>query len=268
MQDDGRLQYEIFWAARDLAKMFEGMCPETPNFLSAYKQRFKEISGSTTRGFSYEYGLSIRSDLTRATDARYDQSHYRAIVHLHLLACIIASGSDAEEATTTWETLVTARRLAQTELRPDISRSRLATWDSGARAWIGMGNSCMPKKKRQLKSLLQHAEFGPWKISPIFGESYTATQRVTPLINLWLSALTTMENLASGQPQEVPDGEILRILAAWHMYPDVYVFGSRNLEAHMHDALVPRRGFLTVDFGRGAKAPSNEILRSLRLPDA
>lgn len=258
---------EIFWTARDLVELFGGICPETPNFLSAYKQRVEEISGSAASGLLYGYEFSIRDALIHATETINDPSHDTAVVHLHLLACIIASGSNAEEATTTWEALVATRRLGQTELGTDMTRSRLATWDSGARAWIEMGNICMSKEKSQLESLLRHAEFGHWNISPIIGESYATTQWVASLITAWLSALTIMENLASGQPQEVQDGEILRILAAWHVYPDVYVFGSRNLEAHMHDTLVPRRGFLTVDFGRGANAPSNEMLRSLALAD-
>ncbi|KAJ4218469.1 hypothetical protein NW759_008363 [Fusarium solani] len=261
-------EYKNFVTVRDLAGLFEGICPATPNFLLAYKQRVEEIYGSTAPGTLNGYTLSIRVALRHMTDAGLPYpSLGGAVVHLHLLACIIALGSDAEEATSTWESIVAFRTLDQAELRGDITRSRLATWDSSARAWIELGDKCMSKEKNQLESLLQQVELAPWKMFPIIAESYTGTQRVSALINVWLSALTIMENLTLGRRQEVQDGEVLRVLPAFHLYPDVYAFGSRNVEAHMHDALVPPRGVLTVDFGPGAKATSNEIFRSLPLPD-
>lgn len=265
--EDESLEYDTFMASTEITALFEDMCPETPNFLSAYKQRDSEISRLVEPEFFYGYNLSLRTALVEATNANSPfSSHYRVAAHLHLLACIIALGSDAEEATSTWGTIVALRTSGHAALRRGITRSQLAMWDSSARAWIETGNRCMSKEKSQLESLLQHAELAPWKTFPIIVESYTATQRVSTLINAWLSALTIMENLTSGQPQEVQDEEVLRVFPAFHLYPDVYVFGSRNVEAHMHDAVVPPRGVLTVDLGPGAKAPSNKILRSVSIP--
>lgn len=267
-QGDEILENESFMTAKDLAMQFRNMCPETPNFLLAYKQRVEEIYGSAETGFIAGYALSIRATLCEMTEAKLPYlSLGGAIVHLHLLACIIALGSNAEEAMSTWEAIVALPMLGQGELRRGVTRSQLAMWDSIARAWIETGDRCMSKEKSQLESLLQQVDLAPWKMFSLTFDNHTGSQRISDLFNAWLSALTVMENLASGQPQEVQDGEVLKLFSAFHLYPDVYVFGSRNAEAHMHDALVPPRGVLTVDFGLGAKATSNEILRALSLPD-
>lgn len=203
MQEDESLEYDTFMTSTEITALFEDMCPETPNFLSAYKQRGSEISRLVEPEFFYGYNLSLCTALVEATNANSPfSSHYRVAVHLHLLACIIALGSDAKEATSTWETIVALRTSGHAALRRGITRSQLAMWDSSARAWIETGDRRMSKEKSQLDSLLQHVELAPWKAFPIIAESYTATQRVSALINAWFSALTIMENLTSGQPQE------------------------------------------------------------------
>jgi hypothetical protein len=45
------------------------------------------------------------------------------------------------------------------------------------------------------------------------------------VVNAWKMAMEMMENLLNGISQSAPNGSILVTLSAWHIYPDMLVFG-------------------------------------------
>jgi hypothetical protein len=50
------------------------------------------------------------------------------------------------------------------------------------------------------------------------------------VIEAWRNALTIMESLLSGIPQEVSEGAGLLGLSYWHLYPDILIFGLKQLK--------------------------------------
>ncbi|KAH8157989.1 hypothetical protein CIB48_g10256 [Xylaria polymorpha] len=60
------------------------------------------------------------------------------------------------------------------------------------------------------------------------------------------SMFDAVKRLVSGVLQEVQDGSAILGLAAWHIYPDINVFGSKRVEVLMNDPLVARGGILSL----------------------
>lgn len=85
------------------------------------------------------------------------------------------------------------------------------------------------------------------------------------VIEAWKAASTTMDNLMSGIAQEVHDGEHLIGIHAWHLYPDMIVFGGRNVEVKMNDDLIRRGGILTLRCSPSATTLKSGIIWSLSL---
>ncbi|KAF3022067.1 hypothetical protein E8E14_013357 [Neopestalotiopsis sp. 37M] len=263
--------------ARRLAALFDGVCPSTPNLITAYGTRVSEISQKATDMESQEhsksiFGLYTGVDATSIWAAATSSPGSKAsAIHVHLLACMLSSVFKAAEAISIWVELVEERRkaIAQSWQRDEqipfasaaaaaqqeITRGQLADWDASARAWLQTADAVMRNKQTQLRLILKN-------INMSMGSE---TVVLISVIDKWVQALNTMERLITGVPQEVQDGSAIIGLAAWHIYPNIEVFGSRNVEVHMDDPLVSPGGVLTLGCSPSATSHSSGVSWSLSL---
>ncbi|RMJ16202.1 hypothetical protein CDV36_004125 [Fusarium kuroshium] len=260
--------------ARNLAALFQGLWPDTPNLIRAYRDRVSEIYRLARDDNSELYLAEPRfASLVglQGITLTSPESVHRGVIQMHLLACILAHAWNPSEAMLAWSELVEQRRqkitsdvekgiespfsAAAVAAEEYISSSQLGFWDCNARAWLQMTQTVLMRDQMKVEQVLKNAEL------PV-GKSILSYQRVIPT---WLSALAALENLVLGRPQEAQDGDILQAISAWNIYPDLYVFGPKNTEAHFHDRLVPRTGIITIGCDPGARAQSNNMFRSLSL---
>ncbi|KAK4142186.1 uncharacterized protein C8A04DRAFT_13447 [Dichotomopilus funicola] len=267
--------------ARRLAALFAGVCPKTPALVAAYGKRASEIATQATSKVSKAHFASVFSQYTGvdATSmwAAATSSPNGAdgdAIQVHLLACMLASVWDAPEATSIWVEIVDGRRhdialqvegggavpfaTAAAAAQAEIPRQQLAEWDASARAWLEVANSAKSKEQTQFRLILHNIELsvgGP-------EQCLTTTANV---VGAWVGAVTVMDNLLSGIPQEVSDGSAIVGLMAWHLYPEIHVFGPRNAELKMNDDLVPPGGILTLGCSPSATTPKSGVTWSLSL---
>ncbi|KAK0616556.1 hypothetical protein B0T14DRAFT_523374 [Immersiella caudata] len=255
--------------ARRLAALFQNICPDTPNLIAAYGQRVSEISKAATNDgqashfansmFSQFAGIDATSIWAAATSS---DTAAGGALHVHLLASMLAKMWTPPEAVSIWDELVKERRrvvadqlergeslpfsLATAAAQQDIPRAQLAEWDASARAWLQTADSHMTKQQTQLRLILRNIEMPVDRTATLYSS----------VLEAWVTALTVMERLVSGIPQEVQNGAALLGLAAWHLYPDMHVFGMRNTEVKMQDSLVKPGGVLTLGCSQGSPTAS------------
>ncbi|KAJ8133241.1 hypothetical protein O1611_g383 [Lasiodiplodia mahajangana] len=253
--------------ARRLAALFDGVCSDTPKLIKAYGERASEISKQAINQESKCYSASLfgayagvdATSIWAAATSSGDKMP--SAIHVHLLACMLASMFDAAEATSIWVELVEERRktiaanwergekmpfsMAAAAVQQGIPRSELAKWDSSARAWLQTADFVMRKKQTQLRLILRN-------VSLSMGSETTVYLSV---VDTWKKTLTTVERLVSGVPQEVQDGSAILGLAAWHIYPDITVFGGQSVEVLMDDPLVATGGILSLGCSPSATTP-------------
>lgn len=263
--------------ARRLAALFEGVCPDTPKLIKAYGERVSEISKQATDNEHKRFSSSVFGSYTGvdATSiwaaATSSQSAKSGAIHVHLLACILASMFSSAEATSIWVELIEERKnaiaqdwdsnesipfsVAAAAAQQGIARAQLAEWDASARAWLQTADSVMVAKQTQLRLILKNVDL-----------SVADEPSVYPgVITTWKKTLRTMERLISGIPQEVYDGSAILGLRAWHIYPNIIVFGSRNVEVSMDDSLVSSGGVLSLGCSPPVTKPSSGVSWSLSL---
>ncbi|CAJ0544261.1 Ff.00g035280.m01.CDS01 [Fusarium sp. VM40] len=240
--------------ARRLGALFSGICPDTPNLIKAYGARVSEISKTATQKESQEYSKSIFASYigVDATSIWAAATSSKSAIHVHLLACMLAELWDASEATSIWVELVEKRRkdiahrleqgetlhfgLASAAVQQEITRDQLASWDASARAWIQTGKSVMRRNDTQLRLILKNVYFA---INP-------SEAPFVSVIDAWKLAIETTEKLILGIPQEAQNGAAILGLSAWHIYPDIHVYGTKNTQVSMNDELVGAGGILSL----------------------
>ncbi|RMJ18140.1 hypothetical protein CDV36_002219 [Fusarium kuroshium] len=240
--------------ARRLGALFDGICPETPALIKAYGARVSEISKEATEKESREYSKSIFAAYVGvdATSIWAAATSSKQAIHVHLLACMLAEICDASEAVSIWVELVESRRrdiaqrleqgealhfgLASAAVQQEISRDQLAAWDASARAWIQTAKSVKNKQDTQLRVILRSVHYAVNAIDALYAS----------VIDAWKLALETTENLILGMPQEAHNGAAILGLAAWHIYPDMHVYGTKNVVVPMNDELVAHGGVLSL----------------------
>ncbi|KAH7089469.1 hypothetical protein FB567DRAFT_466528 [Paraphoma chrysanthemicola] len=237
--------------ARQLGALFEGVCPTTPNLLEAYGTRASEIAKASKRNsepciktfFSEYTGIDGTSIWAAATSSN-------SALHVHLLACMLARLWTAPEAVSIWAELISERRIEiahkveedgvkfslAAAAGQEIARSQLATWDASARAWLLTADAVHCRQQKQLELILKNIDL------PINGDSKV----LSSVVSAWSSALETMEKVVLGMPQEIWTGATLLGLSAWHLYPDMSVFGRKIVSIKMSDSLIPRGGMLSL----------------------
>lgn len=55
-----------------------------------------------------------------------------------------------------------------------------------------------------------------------------------------------MDNLCKGIPQRLHNGAVLVAMTAWHLYPDMSLFGAQSKNLQQRDSLISPGGHLTV----------------------
>ncbi|KAK8092008.1 hypothetical protein PG997_002369 [Apiospora hydei] len=178
--------------ARRLAALFEGL-------IKAYGERVSEISKQATDNEHKSFSSSMFGSYTGvdATSiwaaATSSQSVKTGAIHVHLLACMLASMFSAAEATSIWVELVDERKkaiaqdwdhnesipfsVAAAAVQQDIARTQLAEWDSSARAWLQTADSIMVAKQTQLRLILKNVDLPVSEESSVYPGVITAWKK-------------------------------------------------------------------------------------------
>ena len=61
-------------------------------------------------------------------------------------------------------------------------------------------------------------------------------------VQSWQQALSSLEDLLCGKPQEISTRSILLAFSAWHLYPNLIVLGNEVRNVEFNDPLVDQRG--------------------------
>lgn len=258
--------------ARKLAALFEQLVPSTPQLIKAYGTRSSEISkirsinptGTANDGpFATYVGVDGTAMWAAATSGV-------PALGVYLLACLLARAWSAKEAISIWFELVDARRKeiqhglenhhavsesSQCSLFQDIQRSELALWDSSARAWLQSADQAKVKEQTQLMLIFKNVHL------PFDGGSSTYTK----VIDAWRHAMSGLEDLLCGRPQEIRSRSILLAFSAWHLYPDLIVLGSEVRNVPFGDHCVNPTGIGTIAWEPRPDAPNQATSWSLAL---
>ena len=247
--------------ARRLAALFDQLVPSTPKLITAYGIRSSEIiqtpginpKGSTRHGpfeaFVGADGTAMWAAATSGIPA----------LGVYLLACVLARAWEAKKAISIWVELVEQRRkdieegckhnhhvsdASRMSVLQDIRRDDLARWDASARAWLQSADQAKAKEHAQLMLIIKSAQLP-------FNDGESTYSKV---IEAWRQAMSVLENLLCGRPQEISSRSILVALSAWHLYPDILVLGRQTTPVKFNDCSVDPLGIATI-----AKEPRSEI---------
>lgn len=238
--------------ARQLGALFEGVCPQTPSLLEAYGTRASEIA-KASKSISEPYISTLFAEYTGidGTSIWAAATSSKSALHVHLLACMLARMWTAPEAVAIWVELVAERKRdiahkvdegggvsfsLAAAVGQEITRPQLADWDASARAWLHTADAVQQRNQKQLELILKNLNF------PISGDSKVFSSVITA----WSAAVETMDKLVAGMPQQVQNGATLLGLSAWHLYPDMSVFGPQIVPVKMNDPLIITGGVLSL----------------------
>ena len=118
----------------------------------------------------------------------------------------------------------------------DVPRTDLARWDASARAWLQSADEAKLKEKIQLKLIIDNIQL------PFPGGASMYTQ----VMNAWKHAMMGLERLIRGEPQEISNKAIMIAFSAWHLYPDLIVFGKETKQVKFQDQCVSSTGVCTI----------------------
>ncbi|KAM0795945.1 hypothetical protein BDR22DRAFT_938312 [Usnea florida] len=263
----------IHVTARRLGSLFESILPDTPSLIQSYGRRASDISASlsmiprTAKAYGpfQEYvgvdGTSIWAAATSSPCA----------VAVHLLACMLARFWPPAESVSIWEELIAEQRieLAKTggtgfsplknavALSLEISRDQVCEWDASARAWLLAADAAdMTKtKQKQVMLILENISIPINNRIKVYGIVTLA----------WKTALTSMDQIIGGTAYSTQDGAVLAALASWHLYPDMVVLGTNNVDVRQHDELIHPGGVLTIGLQTDSKQSIKGLSWSLSL---
>jgi hypothetical protein len=253
----------IHQTARRLGIIFEPLLPSTPQLIRQYGTRASQIAQCVTPKtpkagglFSKQVGVDGASIWAAATSSS-------GALQVHLLACMLARIWDQADAISIWEELLNSRKAEIKEtLQQDgnlsmaalsahaslqsITRKQLGEWDSSARAWLRTADRSpiVLVRQNQLDQIVSNTRNQVNDREALYGS----------VIETWKTALTGVERLLKGSPQEMQTGEILLGLHAWHLYPDINLLGDPDILADFSDPLVPKAGILTIGLVRNAES--------------
>jgi hypothetical protein len=250
--------------ARRLGALFRSKIPQKmPNLLRAYGERASEIAKATPESeqrncrsvFPGQVGIDATSIWAAATSGSDAQA-------VQLLACMLARFWSGPQAISIWSEIIECRKEElrkqgsdgfdfprEVALSANLTREQLGEWDASARAWLKTADSAMIKEHKQLHLIINNLD------CTVNNKSATYDS----VMQAWLSAMSTIENLVAGVPQSVHDGATLLGLSSWHLYPNMSVYQECEKEIDQQDDLIPRTGVLTLglklssDSGHGVR---------------
>jgi hypothetical protein len=113
----------------------------------------------------------------------------------------------------------------------------------------------MSKNDAQLRLILKNVYFA---INP-------SEAPFVSVIDAWKLAIETTEKLVLGIPQEAQNGAAILGLSAWHIYPDIHIYGNKNINVTMNDELVGAGGILSLSTCPSQRTESRGVYWSLCL---
>lgn len=253
----------IHQTARRLGIIFEPLLPPTPQLIRRYGTRASQIAQSVTVKsqqpgsiFSKQAGIDGGSIWAAATSSS-------GALQVHLLACMLARMWDPADAVSIWEELLNKRKaeVKETLQRDDnismaawsehaslqsISRNQLGEWDGSARAWLRTADRspAVLVLQNQLDQIVSKQRNRVSDREALYSS----------VMETWKIALTGVERLLTGSPQEMQTGELLLGLHAWHLYPDINLLGDPDMLVAFSDPLVSKGGILTIGLIRNTES--------------
>jgi hypothetical protein len=242
--------------ARRLGALFEQLIPSTPKLLKAYGLRSSEIIGTpglNPKGTDKDgpFEAYVGTDCTTIWAAATSGP---ASLGIQLLSCMLARAWSSDKATSIWVELVAERQAeivaAENEnciiststtvaARQEISREELANWDASVRSWLRQADQVKRSDHNQFLLIIKN-------VATPFANSKSTYSSV---IGSWTKSMLCMEGLLNGQPQLVSDRAVLLALSAWHLYPDLVVYGEEATNVKFYDLLIPKQAILTLGLG-------------------
>jgi hypothetical protein len=150
-------------------------------------------------------------------------------------------------------------------LPPTIDRGSLGSWDASARAWLEVADQARTVQQIQINLIVNN-------LSVAVKSQSSSPNALAPKIHSYDSvilnlnrALTTLDKLIKGEPQQITDGGILLGLISWHVYPDLVVLGKTTQEIHQKDILVKESGIVTISITPQAAPRTDGVYWSLPL---
>ncbi|OCK74985.1 hypothetical protein K432DRAFT_467647 [Lepidopterella palustris CBS 459.81] len=204
---------------RDLGKSLE--IANSPTF---------NPKGAAQHGlFANEIGADGTSIWAAATSSS-------SAIAVHLLASI-----------SIWMELISARKQTlATSGKPidfaasgiSLTRDQVANWHTSAQAWRLTADQANERRQRQLLLIIDNLGIS------VSGKSTLSDS----VLDVWRSAMITVDKLVAGKPQSVQTGAPLLGLASWHLYPDMVVFGRDKdvKDVKQNDPLINRGGIITL----------------------
>ncbi|KAL8789433.1 MAG: hypothetical protein Q9213_001190 [Squamulea squamosa] len=238
--------------ARRLGALFEQILPPIKTLAEAYGRRSSQIaemekqnspSSSRNGPFAQHTGLDGTSIYAAATSGP-------SAIAVHLLACLLARTWSGPEAIAIWVELVAERKrdinentdasqiqglAARVAAQQEISRADLATWDASARAWLLSADENQKFRLTQLRLIIKDSGL----LVSSFGNTYDS------VIDVWTTAMKTLQDLILGRPQRISKGALLIGLSCWHIFPDLNVVGPL-IHVKFNDELVDKGGIVTL----------------------
>lgn len=247
--------------ARKLGALFEQTASIPDSLYAAYGLRVSEISASEAINPQnrQRYGIFESHVGADATTIWAAATAGKSAMAVNLLACMLARLWSAPQATSIWYELVEHRKKQITAecdgsesahiaqlfaAEQEITRKELAEWDSSSRAWISLADRVKKTEHQDLEAILQSLSL------PVD----TSIDTYTSVIRAWNIAMSTVDGLIRGMPHSV-NGAVLVAISAWHIYPDMDLFGNDNKSFIFNDQLVQRGGCLTI--GLEDRSPEN-----------
>lgn len=165
------------------------------------------------------------------------------------------------EATAIWVELVAERKkdinekmdasqiqglAARVAAHQEISRSDLAAWDASARAWLLSADEVQKFNLTQLRLIIKDSGL----LVSSLGTTYKS------VIDVWITAMKTLQDLILGRPQRVSKGALLVGLSCWHIFPDLNVVSPLK-HVKFNDELVDNGGVVTL--GLQSASPGDDL---------
>ncbi|KAE8447571.1 hypothetical protein EG329_010701 [Mollisiaceae sp. DMI_Dod_QoI] len=245
--------------ARKLSALFQGSIPTTVALFKAYGRRVSEITASQSlnpkESEKERHGIFVSQVGVDSASIWAAVTSGPGAIAVHLLACMLARLFTDSEATSVWVELIESQKAkilneesnndglysrqrdaAILAAQQQLSRTDLANWDASARAWLQSADHVKARQHKQMMLILDNAQV-PINTEPGTYES---------VMLAWTAALTAMDNLIRGMPQQVRNGAALLGISSWHMYPDMVVLGGETVEIIQDDQIFGETAVLTL----------------------
>ena len=238
--------------AAQLGALFGGLVPKVPNLIRAYGLRCSDTANSPTfnpKGTS-QHGLFANEVGADGTAVWAAATSGESAIAVHLLGCMLSRMWDAPEAISIWMQLIAERKQElETSGNPyeshmsrdiNLTRDQIASWHTSIQAWRQTADEANARRHNQLLLIINNLGI-PVNTKLCLSDS---------VVSAWVAAMVTVDNLVSGKPQSVQTGAPLLGLTAWHLYPNMIVFGQgRNAtatEVRQNDPAIQHGGILTL----------------------